>query len=75
MSVTSDSGLKHRPNEADTGPGEWTNLPKKQKQCTVRSPGDAVSVSVGKAGRHPGKAMSEMTQVKEKKAPSRLFFS
>lgn len=60
-SVTLDSGLKHAPNEAGSGPGEQTNLPTKQKQSTVSSPGGAFSVGVVKEGSHPARAGSEMT--------------
>ncbi|XP_021029129.1 shugoshin 2 isoform X2 [Mus caroli] len=70
VSVPLDSGLKHHPNEADSGPGEQTNLPKMQKQSTVRSLGDAFSVSLGKEGSHPAKAVSKMTpKSKKRKLP------
>uniref|UniRef100_A0A8C6N1T4 Shugoshin 2B n=1 Tax=Mus spicilegus TaxID=10103 RepID=A0A8C6N1T4_MUSSI len=67
VSVTLDSGLRHHPNEADTGPVERTNLPKKQKPSVVSSPGDAFSVSVGKARSNPAKAVSEMTSKLKKR--------
>ncbi|XP_021026537.1 shugoshin 2-like [Mus caroli] len=67
VSVTLDSGLRHHPNEADTGPGERTNLPKKQKPSIVSSPEDAFSVSVGKARSNPAKAVSEMTSKLKKR--------
>ncbi|XP_021054032.1 shugoshin 2 [Mus pahari] len=71
VSVTVDSGLKHCPNEAASSPGERTNLPKMQKQSTARSPGDAFSVSVGKEGSHPAKAVRKMTSKPKRKTPLR----
>ncbi|XP_034353846.1 shugoshin 2 isoform X2 [Arvicanthis niloticus] len=68
--VTLDSGLKHGPNEADSGPGEQTNLPKKQKQSTVSSLGDAFSVSAVKEGSLPAKAVNKMaSKSKKRKTP------
>ncbi|XP_028616793.1 shugoshin 2-like isoform X2 [Grammomys surdaster] len=67
VSVTLDSGLKHGPNEADSGPGEQTNLPKKQKQSTVSSLGDAFSVSAVKEGSLPAKAVNKMAPKSKKR--------
>lgn len=70
QSVPLDSGLRHHPNEADSGPGEQTNLPKMQKQSAGRSLGDAFSVSLGKEGSRPAKAVSKMTpKSKKRKLP------
>lgn len=66
VSVTLDSGLKHGPNKAASGPGEQTNLPKKQRQSTVSSLGDAFSVNKVKSGSNPAKAVSKMTSNSKK---------
>lgn len=71
-SVTLDSGLKHGPNEADSGPGEQTNLPKKQKPSTVSTLGDAFSLSVVREGSHPAQTGSKVTsKSKKRKTPLR----
>ncbi|XP_055472748.1 shugoshin 2 [Psammomys obesus] len=67
VSVALESGLKHGTNEADFGPGERTNLPKKQKQSTVNTLGDALSVGVVKEGSHPAKAVSKLTSKSKKR--------
>ncbi|XP_052048516.1 shugoshin 2 isoform X2 [Apodemus sylvaticus] len=66
VSVTLDAGLKHGPNKATSSPGEKANLPKKRKQSTVSSLGDALSVSVVKGGSQPAKAVSKMTSNSKK---------
>lgn len=68
-SVTLDSGFKHGPNEADSGPGEQTNLPKK-KPSTLSTLGDAFSLNVVKEGNYPAKTGSKMTSKSKKRKTS-----
>ncbi|XP_051010482.1 shugoshin 2 [Acomys russatus] len=70
VSVTLESGLKDSTNEAESGPGEQTNLPKKQKGSTVSSLGDAFSVGVVKELNRPASKLP--TKSKKRKTTLEL---
>ncbi|XP_027252731.1 shugoshin 2 isoform X2 [Cricetulus griseus] len=69
-SVALESGVYHDSEGTDSVPGELTNLPKSQRQSTVSTLEDALSMGVEKGESCPAKRVKKLTSKSKKRKTS-----